>query len=247
MAWIDGASGSFSMLAKRKASGQEVNDSTLLGDRLVGTSNTPPSYDGGVTGHRGPPPRRTSAATPGRVRERPEVVEVVLQHEPAVRQLAATASANDEGCSSADPARDHDDGDLDRRQRIPGVWMRPSSNVLASISGSHLMRMPSRVWAEPVAHVGVEGGRVEGVEWRLRGEVGDRLLDGRKRAAPPAGSGDQRRRDPRPARASAAGGRSARTGRARRNASGDGPRRRAARRRPSSGRNRRCRPRRPAS
>ena len=47
--WIDGGSGSRSMLAKRNASGHDVNCSTRLGDRLVGTSNTGPSYDGGVT------------------------------------------------------------------------------------------------------------------------------------------------------------------------------------------------------
>ena len=43
VAWMDGASGSFSMLANRKASGHEVNDSTRLGDRLVGTSNMTPN------------------------------------------------------------------------------------------------------------------------------------------------------------------------------------------------------------
>ena len=48
-------SGSFSMLAKRNASGHDVNDSTRLGDRLVGTSNTASSYDGGVTVDREPP------------------------------------------------------------------------------------------------------------------------------------------------------------------------------------------------
>ena len=38
-----GGSGSFSILAKRKAIGQDRNDSTRLGDRLVGTGNMPPS------------------------------------------------------------------------------------------------------------------------------------------------------------------------------------------------------------
>ena len=38
-----GNSGSFSMLAKRKAIGHEVNASTRLGDRLVGTGYMPPS------------------------------------------------------------------------------------------------------------------------------------------------------------------------------------------------------------
>ncbi len=38
-----GASGSFSMLEKRNAMGHEVNDSTRLGDRLVGTGYMRPS------------------------------------------------------------------------------------------------------------------------------------------------------------------------------------------------------------
>lgn len=43
VAWMLGGSGSFSMLANRKAMGHEVNASTRLGDRLVGTGYMPSS------------------------------------------------------------------------------------------------------------------------------------------------------------------------------------------------------------
>jgi hypothetical protein len=43
VAWTLGGSGSFSMLAKRNAMGHDVNASTRLGDRLVGTGYMPPS------------------------------------------------------------------------------------------------------------------------------------------------------------------------------------------------------------
>ena len=49
VAAVLGGSGSFSMLAKRNAIGHEVNASTRLGDRLVGTTKlTGQVYEGGA-------------------------------------------------------------------------------------------------------------------------------------------------------------------------------------------------------
>ena len=180
----DGGSGSFSMLANRNASGHDVNFSTRLGDRLVGTSNMGAivrrgCHSGRRTVRRG---RRRSPRS-GRRRvagsgERPKWSSVGSSTKrPAGRRLG-DGLRRSPTAGAPRPAR---------RRRRPGCRSTPAasqvscrppcSNVRASCSGSHFRRSVVARRAEPVAHVGVERLRVERAQRRLRRVVGDRRVE----------------------------------------------------------------------
>ena len=118
-------SGSFSMLAKRNASGHEVNDLDPAGRQAGrhlehGTIVRRGCHAVEASRRRTEPSAAHECGDSCGMGERPEVVQVVDQQEPAVRQLVGDRSATPRAAARPPSAEITIDGDLHRRQRIPG-------------------------------------------------------------------------------------------------------------------------------